>query len=216
LPPERAPEIVGSVAGFSYKTSWLAVRDRTPDEVADALELHDRDVLDWATGTDRAYDYGVYVAAPLRGWTLAHGRLQVPAGFDATEPPFADWLRALSRSLGEVQFFANERVVDYHAWARALDGEVLRAYCFVGERGEVPLFLGDRTADEVELGIGTRSMEPGWEHWSDEEWTAWYATKPSESNVMAMAGRWSIDPTTIDDAIMGAGIYGLPPSVAGD
>jgi hypothetical protein len=47
------------MAGFSYKTSWLAVRDRTRDEVADALQLHDREVLDWATGTDRAYQYGV-------------------------------------------------------------------------------------------------------------------------------------------------------------
>ncbi|MFC0504883.1 hypothetical protein [Micromonospora costi] len=204
-----------SVAGFGFKTSWLAVRDRTPGEVANALELHDREVLDWSTGTDRAYRYGVYVAAPVPGWTLAHGRLHVPAGFDATEPPFPDWLRELSRHLGEVQFFASERVPDYHAWARAQDGELLRAYCFIGERGEVPLFLGGPTVDEVELGIGIRGTEPGREHWSDDEWTAWYATTPSEFDVMTMAGRWSIDPNTIDDAIVTAtGIYGLPPSVS--
>ncbi|WP_426503875.1 hypothetical protein ACPPVO_40495 [Dactylosporangium sp. McL0621] len=204
------------MAGFSYKTSWLAVRGRTPDEVADALALRERDVLDWAAGTDRAYRHGVYVAAPVPGWTLAHGRMHLPPGFDATEPPFSGWLRDLSRDLGEVQFFANERVPDYHAWARALDGELLRAYCFIGERGEVPLFHGDPTADEVELGIGTRGPEPGREHWSEEEWGAWFATTPSESGVMAMAGRWSIDPNTIDDAaVTTTGIYGLPPSVAG-
>lgn len=158
-----------------------------PGEVADALGLHDREVLDWATGTDRAYRYGVYVAAPVPGWTLAHGRLHMPTGFDATEPPFPDWLSRLSRHLGEVQFFANERVPDYHPWARALDGELLRAYCFIGERGEVPLFVGDPTAHEIELGIGIRGKEPGWEHWSDGKWTAWYETTPSESDVMAMA-----------------------------
>ncbi|MEU5910210.1 hypothetical protein [Micromonospora sp. NPDC047527] len=202
------------MAGFSYKTSWLAVPNRTPDEVADALGLCDREVLDWATGTDRAYQHGVYVTAPVPGWTFAHGRLHMPPGFDATEPPFPDWLRLLSQQLGEAQFFANERVPDYHAWARALDGELLRAYCFNGERGEVPLFVGAPTADEIALGVGLRGAEPGCEHWSDAEWTAWYDTTPSESDVMAMAGRWSVDPSAIDDATVTAtGIYGLPPSV---
>lgn len=92
--------------GFGYKTSWLAVEGRTAADVADALELHDREVLDWATGTERAYEYGVYVAASVSGWTLAHGRLHLPADFDAADPRFCDWLRQLSRSLGEVQYFA--------------------------------------------------------------------------------------------------------------
>jgi hypothetical protein len=203
------------MVGFSYKTSWLAVRDRAPEEVADALELHDREVLSWADGTDRAYRHGVYVAAPVPGWTLAHGRLHVPPDFNATEPLFPDWLRTLSRQLGEVQFFANERVPEYHAWARALDGELLRAYCFIGQNGEVPLFVGEPGADEIELGVGIREMEPGRKNWSDEQWDAWYATTPDEHHVMAMAGRWSIDPRTIDDATVTAtGLYGLPPSVS--
>ncbi|WP_175439934.1 hypothetical protein [Micromonospora nigra] len=149
--PQAASWDRDGVAGFSYKTSWLAVRNRTPGEVADVLGLHRREVLDWATGTERAYRHGVHVSAPVSGWTLAHGRRHIPPGFDATEPPFPDWLRVLSRRLGEVQFFANERVPDYHAWARSRDGELLRAYCFIGKRGEAPLFLGAPTADEIEL-----------------------------------------------------------------
>ncbi|MEU1362871.1 hypothetical protein ABZ356_23870 [Micromonospora zamorensis] len=211
---KQAFEIMGRVGGFGYKTSWLAVRNRTPGEVADALGLHDREALDWTTGTDRAYRHGVYVAAPVPGWTLAHGRRHLPAGFDATEPPFPNWLRVLSRQLGEVQFFANERVRSYYAWARALDGELVRAYCFDGMRGEVPLFDGVPTADEIELGVGLRGMEPGCEHWSDDEWTAWFETTPAEYDVLTMAGRWSIDPSAIDDATVTAtGIYALPPSV---
>lgn len=204
--------------GFSYKTSWLAVRGRSAEDVAGALELRDREVLDWATGTERAYEYGVYVAAPVRGWTLAHGRLHLPAEFDAVDPRFCDWLGQLSRSLGEVQYFANERVPDYHVWAWARDGELLRAYCFIGERGEVPLFVGDPTDDEVELAKGTRrGPETECETWSDEEWAAWFATTPSESDVMVMAGRWSVNPSTIDDAAVTAdGIHGLPPSIRHD
>ncbi|GIH09272.1 hypothetical protein Rhe02_73390 [Rhizocola hellebori] len=197
--------------GFGYKTSWLAVPGRSAEDVADALKLHDREVLDWAAGTERAYESGVYVAASVQGWTLAHGRLHLPAGFDAADPRFCDWLRQLSRSLGDVRYFANERVPDYHVWAWARDGEVVRAYCFIGERGEIPLFVGDPTDDEIELAKGTqRGPETG----SDEHWAAWFATTPSESDVMAMAGRWSVDPTTIDDAaVTAAGIHGLPPSV---
>ncbi|MFC7482900.1 hypothetical protein ACFQX7_26965 [Luedemannella flava] len=141
--------------------------------------------------------------------------MHIPAGFDATDPAFPDWLRHLSRQLGEVQFFANERVPDYHAWARSRDGEILRAYCFIGERGEIPLFLGEPTPDETELGKGTRGPNTDWENWSEEECDAWFATTPSESDVMTMAGRWSVNPTTIDDdAVVAAGVYGLPPSAA--
>jgi hypothetical protein len=202
------------MAGFSYKTSWLAVRDRTPGEVADALGLHDQESMDWATGTDRAYEHGVYVAAPLPGWTLAHSRRHVPPDFDATDPRFPDWLRELSSLLGEVQFFANERVPDYHAWAWARDGELLRAYCFVGQWGDVPVFVGEPTSDEVRRGVGTRAADPARQNWSDDDWEAWFATTPGEADVMAMAGCWSIDPNTIDDdAVTAAGIYGLPPSV---
>ncbi|MFC7482899.1 hypothetical protein ACFQX7_26960 [Luedemannella flava] len=56
-----------AVAGFSYKTSWLAVPGRSVEDVADALNLDHREVLDWATGTERAYKYGVYVASPVPG-----------------------------------------------------------------------------------------------------------------------------------------------------
>lgn len=66
------------------------------------------------------------------------------------------------------------------------------------------------------MGIGIRGTEPGREHWSDEEWTAWYATTPPELDVMTLVSRWSIDPTTIDDAtVTTTGVYGLPPSVSG-
>lgn len=199
------------MAGFGFKTSWLAVRGRSPERVADALGLTGRRVLDWAAGTGLAYRQGVYVAAPLGEWTLAHGRLHLLPGFDATEPAFPGWLRGMSLLPGEVQFFACERVPDYHAWASARDGEIERAYCFIGERGEVPLFLGEPTPAEIETGIGVCPREAGWESWSEADWDGWFTTTPSEHHVMAIAGRWSVDPSRIDnDAMTGPGIHGLP------
>ncbi|PGH45306.1 hypothetical protein COO58_13380 [Micromonospora sp. WMMA1996] len=202
-----------AVAGFCFKTTWLAVRARTVREVADALDLRERETLDWATGTDRAYRQGVYVAEPVPGWVLAHGRLDLPPGLDTTEPGFRDWLRELSRTLGEVQFFVTERVPEYHLWARAVNGDLLRAYCYIGERGEVPLVVGEPTVVEIERNVGVRRREPGMEHWSDDEWDRWHEAMPNEFDVMAIAGGWSVDPSRIDDAtVTGDGIFGRPPT----
>ena len=201
------------MTGFSYKTAWLAARDRTPEQVADALELHEREVLDWATGTERAYRCGIYVAAPVPGWTLAHGRMDLPAGLDETEETFPRWLREMSLRLGEVQFFRNERVPDFHTWAWARDGEVLRAYSYLGEHGEVKLFIGAPTTAEIEIGKGTGNPESANETWTDDDWDLWWQTTPSESDVMAIAGRWSVDPRIIEDATMARpGIFGMPAS----
>ncbi|WBC15499.1 hypothetical protein O7600_01295 [Micromonospora sp. WMMA1998] len=141
------------MAGFCFKTTWLAVRGRTVREVADALDLRERETLD------------------------------------------------------------TERVPDYHLWARAVDGELLRAYCYLGERGEVPLVVGEPTAVEIDRGVGVRRREPGMEHWSDDEWDRWHEAIPDEFDVMAIAGRWSVDPSRIDDAtVTGDGIFGRPPT----
>lgn len=198
------------MAGFGYKTSWLAVRDRSPEEVAAALDLRERASLAWAAGTDLAYRRGAYVTAPVPGWTLAHSRTQLPPGFDATDPAFPEWLSGLSQQLGEVQFFATERVVDHYVWARAAAGVILRAYCFDHSQQETALCIGEPSADEIELGVSVGEPGPESQHWSEEEWDAWVDAGPSECTVLAIAGRWSVDPSVIDDAVDG-GIYGIPP-----
>jgi hypothetical protein len=195
--------------GFSYKTSWLAVRDRSLENVADAVELVDRTRLGFAAGTERAYQAGIYVAPAIAGWTLAHGARHLSLHLDATDPRFPARFSALSARLGEVQFFATHRVPEYHAWAWARDGQLIRAYCYIGERGEVPLFVGEPTTAERDAAVGTRMLDGEWERWTDDEWDAWNRTTPNESDVMRMAGCWSVDPNTIDDIqVIGDGLYG--------
>ncbi len=85
--------------GFGFKTTSLAVRERSPEEVADALRLADRERLSWDEGVDRAYVSGVFVAGPVDGWTLAHGRRDLTT-FDhsATGPRFPEGIAALRSS----------------------------------------------------------------------------------------------------------------------
>ncbi|MFD3453685.1 hypothetical protein ACFWVC_16070 [Streptomyces sp. NPDC058691] len=200
--------------GIGYKTSWLAVRDAGPEEVADALGLRHRRSMDWQGGTEVAYRNGVFVARPVAEWTIAHSRIHLLPETDATQPHFPAWLRSLSTRLGDLQFFTTDRIGEFHAWARVDAGELTRAYCYFGQRGDVPLRLGEPTDIERELGVGERGLEEGRHDWQESDWDAWFAAMPNEGHVMRIARSWGICPLDIpDDSVTLPGIHGLPPGV---
>jgi len=195
--------------GFSYKTAWIAVRDRSPELVADALGLTDRRIVPFEAGTKAAYEAGVYVAPPIGEWTLAHGRGLFFIDTETPDSVFAVWLAELSGKLGEVQFFSNYRVPEFHEWALAVDGTMVRAYGWLGEHFEVTRFIGEPTSIERASGLGTRDLGEESDTWGDEEYEAFSATTPNESDVMKVAGAWSVDPSQIlDDDVPGHGILG--------
>src|SRR5947209_6901242 len=106
---------------FGFKTAWLAIDTLNTAEVVEALHLRHVRRATWAEGLYQ----GTFVAPPVLGWTLVEG---VRPG--AGEPRFLPFLEALSGRFGEVQYFGTHRVVDYHAWAKALDGRVIRSYAW--------------------------------------------------------------------------------------
>jgi hypothetical protein len=194
---------------FGIKTTWLAVRDRTGQEVADALKLANVQAVSWDQGVDRAYERGVFVTPAVRGWTLAHGRRDLlPLPYGPLDPAFLPWITTLSRQLGEVQLFANERGWAHHAWISAVNGEVVRAFAI--SDGAIPLFVGAVTPAEYELDRGVRTYtQADLGVWDEAEWDAWYAQTPSEFDVLHLAGRWSVDPYQIDvSEIRTPGLYG--------
>ncbi|WP_460067929.1 hypothetical protein [Streptomyces sp. YKOK-I1] len=202
--------------GIGYKTSWLAVPGVDSGEVADALGLLGRVTMDWDAGTEAAYRRGVFVASPVDGWTLAHGRIHLGIGLDngldGDGPALLSWLGSLGLRLGDLQYFCTDRIGEYHAWARVEAGRVVRAYCYNGVGGDVPLRLGEPTEIERRLGVGHRWLEEGWENWSESDWDDWHDAMPRERHVMAIARHWGICPLDIPDASpAGDGIYGFPP-----
>ncbi|MFI9150570.1 hypothetical protein [Streptomyces sp. NPDC053367] len=199
---------------FGYKTSWIAVANAGPEEVADALDLRHRRTMDWAAGTEAAYDEGVFVARPVPHWTLAHGRIHLLPEADITRPNFPAQLTALAARVGDLQFFATDRISEYHAWARIDSGELTRGYCYIGMSGEVPLRHGEPTAVERELGVGLVGREEVRQDWGDSEWDAWHDAMPHEQHVLRIAADWSVCPAEIaDDSVGTAGIHGFPPGV---
>ncbi len=190
--------------GFGYKTAWIAVLGRTTTEVADGLSVGSRQLMSYRDGTAAAYASGVFVTPPIDGWTLAHGR-DLTDDLNPIDSEFLSWLAAMSTRLGDVQFFLTHRVSECHQWAWARDGRILRAYAV--EDMEVPLLVGEPTEVETDLGVGTGTA--GSETWDEAQWDAWAATMPDESVVMAVAGRWSVDPSELDDdQVIGEGLFG--------
>lgn len=177
------------MVGFGRKQAWLAVRGRDPGVVVDALGLRDLGPVPWREGVDLAHltDNRLAVTPPLPGardndWILIAGRrlFTIPSTVEAV---------ALSVALAtEVQFFATHRVGELHRWVRAVDGVLVRAFDFVGESGTVTEWRGD--PDDAERALGLPETAPNGAGDAD--------LLVGEDDVARLAGRWSVDPTSLD------------------
>jgi len=174
------------MVGFGPKQAWLAVRDGEPTRVAAALGVRDLGTVPWRSGVDLAYltDDRVLLTPPLpgagdAGWLLVAGRWLLSAVADVD-------VARLSAALGtEVQFFVSYRVNELHRWERAVDGVLVRSFEYLGETGEVSDWQG--RVDDAEAAIGL-----------PREYDKEVGVLVGESDVMRLAGAWSVDPTALD------------------
>jgi hypothetical protein len=102
----------------------------------------------------------------------------------------------LSKEFGEAQFFCTHRIVEYHCWALATNGQVNRVYSYLGESGENIVIEGQPTTFEQTLNlVNTFSDEAKNENYYEQEDLVW----ASEELVMEVAKHWSIDPTKLGE-----------------
>lgn len=171
---------------FGYKMSWLAFRSEDTDGVAATINLLNPSLTNWETGIDAAYASGkVYVSPPVKGWVFAVGNPCSSLDDDTNKniEKLKNWLRALSSQFGEVQAFATHRVTEYHHWALARNGSIIRSYAYCGESGEVLDDDGAKTSDEPVFNLE-----------GVDDFCA-----PDEDTVMIMAGAWGVNPQSLDD-----------------
>jgi hypothetical protein len=175
------------MVGFGGKQAWLAVRDGDPQQVLAALGLRDLGEVTWRAGIDLAHlsDDRVAVTPALPGargtsWVLAVGRhlLRPDTVVDVVE------LSAVLHT--EVQYFATHRVTESHRWQRAVDGELVRTFGYVGQTGDVTSWHGDPDPAERSAGLPAT--------FADEESTVLV----SEQDVLRVADGWSLDPSKLD------------------
>ena len=175
----RSPKPDAPVS-FGYKCAWYAMRTNDSDAVVAALGMGRTVESTWGKGIEAAYADKVFVTPPLGDWILAAGWClfyegETPA--DSVQP----LLTKLSKKFGEAQYFCTYRVPEAHVWAVARAGKLIRAFGYIGERCEITWNVGRPT--KAELALGEEALDiPG----------------PDESQVMEIAGAWSINPCEIE------------------
>ncbi len=174
----------GTPQTFGYKFHWFVVDTTDASAVVSAVGLKNVRPATW--DIDPYHECGVFVSPSVLGWTFVLG-LYVEPQF----PEFLPLLEDLSRRLGEVQYYITSRIVGLDAWAKAIDGRIVRAYGWSVERGLLH-DLGERTPEEEELGF-SRFVD---RHTVDGDWEG--VELPGEEDVMHLAGKWSINPQELE------------------
>ncbi|MBO8170903.1 MAG: hypothetical protein H0Z33_03320 [Bacillaceae bacterium] len=172
---------------FGYKCSWLAIKTSDPKQVIQKLNLGNVREANWSQGLEAAYemDGEVFVSPVLDEWVLVIGQSLPTAGDEGHPDEITPLIQDLGSQFEEVHYFSTHRVVEYHAWARVQNGEIVRAYAYLGESGETIWDKGDVTEAEKELDI------PG--------------DYPDEEDVLRLAAKWSVDPA-FEEATYDSGI----------
>ena len=199
---------------FGYKMSWLAIRTRDTQRVLAALGLDAVEPANWNTGLGAVYDAELglsrmFVSPPVNGWTFVVGQ-SLPQPLSKT---FTDKATPLLLDLGtqfiEVQYYFCAPDIDYLGWARVIDGRILRAFA-IGDEG-VLWNRGKPTKEE--MGLGLKHSEKRGVRGRRGDAGAEIVLYPTEAHVMHLAGKWSIDPTRVDEATVepAVGFVGYAP-----
>ncbi|MBN8248441.1 MAG: hypothetical protein J0L84_13495 [Verrucomicrobia bacterium] len=193
---------------FQVPQRWVTIRSSNTALIRELLGVSDETAVPWSEALARTRERALFVSGPVDGWTLVlGGRLPDPAR--DVEALFR-WLHRLSRELGEVHFYAADRVVHTHAWARLDDGRVTRAYAWTGE---TQWNEGRYTLEERLLGMRCRA------YFEEAEPAPFGSVAPEVRNterVILLARRWSVDPVAASErllqqeAVRSEGDDGLP------
>jgi hypothetical protein len=171
---------------FGPKMAWLALDSTDTEAVATALDLRGVHAATWAEGMEAASQASVFVTPPLGDWTLAVGAvLFPPARAEAFVKPL---LERLSRPFGDAQYFCTHRDVELHVWSRARQGQLVRGYGWLGQKGLTLWDEGAPTKAERDLGLTFSDGRSPTD------------ASPDEEGVVKLASLWSIDPTSLDEA----------------
>lgn len=167
---------------FGYKCVWFVVKSSDSEDVAKTFGLKSPVRCNWKSGIMGAYRGNIFVSPPVNGWIFIVGD-ELPTLDDPKRKKETEALLTnLSSKYDEAQQYASHRIVGLATWAKASGGIILREYSYLGESGEVLFNIGEKTKEEVEAGI-----KDGPDFF------------PGEEEVMNVAGKWSINPQTLNE-----------------
>ena len=169
---------------FGYKTCWYAIKNETTQSVIEKMKLQTVSESNWEDGIGRVCNSEncVFVSPLIDGYILNIGM---------TPDDEHSNVKNHALPFSELQYFGTHRVTEYNAWAKYMDGKIIRGYCYIGDRHEVTWCEGDITLEEVLLGFGKfpRSNDELLSENFDFE------NLPDEEDVLAIAKAWGVDTT---------------------
>lgn len=186
-------------AAFGYQMAWLTIRTRDTAAVVAALGLTACEPCNWNAGIGTVYDKKlgsshVFVSPPVNGWTFVVG---LPLPYPNSRC-YADKLTPLLVGLGgrfiEVQYFFAYAPIDFFAWARVIDGRLVRAFA-AGDEGIV-WNKGKTTKEERALGLKLFELRGVKGRRGDAGGEM--ILHPTEEHVLRLARHWGIDPARLD------------------
>jgi hypothetical protein len=183
---------------FGYRMCWLAIRTRNTERVVEHLSLSGLVQANWNNGLGTVYSERegagrIFVSPPVNGWTMVVGlALPQPMG-KAFANKTIPLLLGLGRHFIEVQYYLSYPALDYFAWARVIDGKLVRAYAMTDEG--VVWSHGKATREEKSLGIRLYEMRGVKRRKGDAGGEL--VLYPTEAHVAELAGKWGLDPTRI-------------------
>ena len=87
--------------------------------------------------------------------------------------------------------------MDFYAWARVLDGRLVRAFA-IGDEGVI---WNKGKPSKEERGLGLKLFEVKGMSRRKSDIGSPMVVYPTEAQVMHLAGCWSLDPTSIEAAV---------------
>lgn len=171
---------------FYHKATWLRVKSN--DSIAVQVEI-DRILAQMDRfAPSRQSVSEKWVFTTVEEWILVSSYdLPSPEEYQGSQQ-LEQLLQLLSSRFGEVHYFAHYQTVHYYAWAKAINGHLIRAYAYISTK-EDPLWEEGRlTPEEIQLDLDFRDTGRivEWEDNIEEE----QRHTPDEHSVKLIAAAW--------------------------
>jgi hypothetical protein len=174
---------IGSAPTFPQSVTsvhWIVVSSNDP-------QLVDR-MLDETIGPKSGK--GIVKAwSPGHPWVIAVGE-ELPDAADDIDALFL-WLQRVSARFGEVQYFSFDRITASQAWARVVDGRIIRGFAWSGSTlwNQGALTLGERRLSMWCPGYGEDQEESAWA-WAEK-------MRANVDRIPELGASWGVHPVRV-------------------
>lgn len=172
-----------------WPDAWLAVKSRNVFAVQRALSLHKIQPCSWIEGFSSA-DM-LFISPPVKGWILVTGA-DLPKPRQDVDACFR-FVLDLSRKLGQVQFFSANHALHYHAWVKAQNGRIVRAYAWAGTT-----LWQQGSATRAEMDLDLVCFDYG-EPLTHRPFEAGGVVDANVEKVPLLAARWGLNPALVQE-----------------